>query len=48
MKRKKVTFERIAKVYASGSEQEAERLAYDILFEDIGDVIKAQRFIMGL
>lgn len=42
MKKGKITIERIKKVYESGSVHEAERLANDILFDDVEEVIQKQ------
>ena len=45
MKKEKITIERMKKVYESGSVREAERLAYDILFDDIEEVIQKHIYI---
>lgn len=37
---KKITFERIVQTAAHGTEKEAKQLCYDILFEDIEDIVK--------
>lgn len=42
--KKDLSFERIVRVAAHGTEKEAERLAYDILFENVADILKPAPF----
>ena len=41
---RKITLKRIAKTIQNGSEKEAEQLTYDILFENIADMIRTPPF----
>ena len=42
--KRNISFERIVKTAAHGKEKEAERLCYDILFEDISEIIPHNPF----
>ena len=42
--KRNISFERIVKTAAFGTEKEAERLCYDILFDDIDKIIPDNHF----